>query len=160
MDTFQGHYKDGTNGTHDLRFFSGLYLLFRLAVYASTAVTYQTDSYAYATAIVTTAALSVALAQPYKKRKYCAIDSLLLTTIALLYVTLLPLSFTKPVKFQAGLTMINSILIPIPLLYIPTIIVLWMYKHLSQCILTAYQHLMKQVCNIKQKINKRGYEEV
>ena len=29
VDVFQGHYKNGTNGTHDLRFFSGIYLLLR-----------------------------------------------------------------------------------------------------------------------------------
>ena len=38
MDTFQGHYKNGTNGTRDLRFFSGLNLLLRVVVYGSTVV--------------------------------------------------------------------------------------------------------------------------
>ena len=31
LDTFQGHYKDGTNGTYDWRFLAGLYLTLRIA---------------------------------------------------------------------------------------------------------------------------------
>ena len=46
MDAFQGHYKNGTNGTRDLRFFSGLYLLLRHVLYASTVLTYQISSFA------------------------------------------------------------------------------------------------------------------
>ena len=30
LDTFQGYYKDGTKGTYDWRFLSGLYLIFRI----------------------------------------------------------------------------------------------------------------------------------
>ena len=61
MDTFQGHYKNGTNATHDLRYFYGLYLLLRVVVYASTVVTYQLSSYSYTTAIIAVLAVSVAL---------------------------------------------------------------------------------------------------
>ena len=32
MDTFQGHYKDGTNGTYDWRFLAGLYPLLRVFI--------------------------------------------------------------------------------------------------------------------------------
>ena len=32
MDAFQGHYKDGTNGTYDLRFMAGLYLILRIVI--------------------------------------------------------------------------------------------------------------------------------
>ena len=32
MDTFQGHYKDGTNGTYDWRFMAGLYFLLRIGM--------------------------------------------------------------------------------------------------------------------------------
>ena len=32
MDAFQGHYKDGTNGTYDLRFLAGLYLILRIII--------------------------------------------------------------------------------------------------------------------------------
>ena len=90
MDTFQGHYKNGTNATRDLRFFSGLYLLLRVVVYTSTVVTYQIASNAYTTVIIAVLALSVALARPYKKYIYNVIDTILLTTAALLYVTFTP----------------------------------------------------------------------
>ena len=93
MDTFQGHYKDGTNGTRDLRFFSGLYLLLRVVVYTSIVVTYQIASYAYTTNVIVVAAVSVALAQPYKNYYYNFIDASLLILLTMLYVTLLPMVF-------------------------------------------------------------------
>ena len=30
MDSFQGHYKNGTNNTRDYRYFAGMYLLIRI----------------------------------------------------------------------------------------------------------------------------------
>ena len=121
MDIFQGHYKNGTNGTRDLRFFSGLYLLLRGVVYASTVVAFQISSYAYTTVVITTLAVSVALAQPYKKQKYNIIDTILLTTTALLYVTLVPLISLKPIRLQRGLSVANYILGAIIILYLPTV---------------------------------------
>ena len=32
MDAFQGYYKDGTNGTYNLRFLAGLYLILRIII--------------------------------------------------------------------------------------------------------------------------------
>ena len=91
IDTFQGHYKNGTNDTRDLRFFSGLNLLLRVVVYASTVVNYQIDSFAYSTITIAVLAVSVALARPYKKNIYNIIDTVFLTNTVLLYVTLVPL---------------------------------------------------------------------
>ena len=84
MDTFQGHYKNGTNGTRDLRFFSGLYLLLRVVVYASTVLSYQFGSYAYTTVIIAVLSVSVALARPCKEYIHNVIDSCFLIVTALL----------------------------------------------------------------------------
>ena len=35
MDTFQGGFKDGTNGTRDCRYFAAVYLIVRVALYIS-----------------------------------------------------------------------------------------------------------------------------
>ena len=104
MDTFQGHYKNGTNGTRDLRFFSGLYLLLRVVVYASTVLSFQFGSYAYTTVFIAVLSVSVALAQPYKEYIYNIIDSCFLIVTALLYVLLVPLAFGEAHKTQMSLS--------------------------------------------------------
>ena len=45
MDAIQGCYKDGTNGTHDLRFFSAVYWLARVVVFALCATYTRLDVY-------------------------------------------------------------------------------------------------------------------
>ena len=104
MDTFQGHYKNGTNGTRDLRFFSGLYLLLRVVVYASTVLSFQFGSYAYTTVFIAVLSVSVALARPYKEYIYNIIDSCFLIVTALLYVLLVPLAFGEAHKTQMSLS--------------------------------------------------------
>ena len=43
VDAFQGYYKDGTNGTPDWRYFSGLYLIFRILVVGAYALPHTTE---------------------------------------------------------------------------------------------------------------------
>ena len=121
MDTFQGHFKNGANGTRDLRYFSGFLLLLRVLVYVSLVGTYTTISFSYTTAILATSAVVVALFQPYKNKLYNIADTILLITTALLYTTLAPLTFMKPKRQRRGLTTINSILLAIIILYFPVI---------------------------------------
>ena len=114
MDTFQGHYKDGTNGTRDLRFFSGLYLLLRVVVYTSTVVTYQIASYAYTTSVIVVAVVSVVLAQPYKKNIYNRVDTCLLLNTTVLYLVFVPTAYHLPHRIENGLipiTVISSAII-------------------------------------------------
>ena len=143
MDVFQGHYKDGTNGTRDLRFFSGLYLLLRVIVYASTVLTYQIASYAYTTVIIAGLAISVALARPYKKHIYNVIDTCFLAVTHLLFVTLTPLSFGSFGKIEEGSTLINLLLLFIPLLYMTLLIVWWLkpWRAVIKCWPTLCQKL-------------------
>ena len=126
MDTFQGHYKNGTNGTRDFRFFSGLYLLLRIAVYASTMVTYQIGSAVYTSIIIYVLAFSVALAQPHKKHRYNAIESLFLAISALFFMTVGPEGFGEPDRIERALSSFNVVLILIPFLYITLLLFYWL----------------------------------
>ena len=135
MDTFQGHYKDGTNGTRDLRFFSGLYLLLRVVVYTSTVVTYQITSYAYTTNVIAVAAISVALAQPYKNYYYNFIDASLLILLNMLCATLLPIVFYHPHTTEIFLTPMYVVIILLFLIYIIVQFFYWLrfWRFLSHC---------------------------
>ena len=124
MDTFQGHFKDGTSGTRDLRFFSGLYLLLRVFVYGSTLLNYEITSYAYTAAIISVLAISVALVRPYKKFIYNVIDAGFLTITQLMYVSLFQTSFGHVGRLDRGLTAISASLGASVLLYF-ALLVAW-----------------------------------
>ena len=152
MDSFQGHFRiEG----HDCRYFSAVYLLLRIFVYMFIALTYETVSFAYTTAIIATVALSVALIQPYRKYIHSIVDAVLLTTTALLYTTLAPLPFLKPVKLQVGLSVINALLLAIIIFYLPTVGGLlscrFIYKKLQQ-------RNWKFPC--MELMHRRGYERL
>ena len=143
MDTFQGHYKNGTNGSRDLRFFSGLYLLLRIVVYASTVLMYQIASCAYTTVVIAGLAISVALARPYKRHIYNVIDTCFLTVTHMLFVTLIPLGFGTFGRIEDGSVFINSLLLIIPFLYIAVLIVQWLkpWRVITKCWHTLQQKL-------------------
>ena len=84
MDTFQGHYKDGTNGTRDYRAASAIHLLvIFLIVWASAGRNRRPYLLGYMQPALVVVSLFYALARPY--RQYCAniIQSLLYALIAL-----------------------------------------------------------------------------
>ena len=76
VDAFQGHYKDGTNGTPDWRYFSGLYLVFRILAIATHTVPTTLYSVAYRVTCYSSASLFFGLLQPYKEKWINYIDSI------------------------------------------------------------------------------------
>ena len=88
LDTFQGHYKDGTNGTYDWRFLAGLYPLLRFMIVYKVhqhkfldpnASPFQMPYYFIVTVIV-------AFVRPYKRFLHNLTETLLL--ILVMYVML------------------------------------------------------------------------
>ena len=73
MDTFQGCYKDGTNGTRDCRYFVGLYLWLRIVLMGIYALTRTNFYYSSATVAVAVLGIFFAFFQPYKVAAHNAI---------------------------------------------------------------------------------------
>ena len=161
MDTFQGHYKNGTNGTRDLRFFSGLNLLLRVVVYGSTVLNYQIESYAYTTVIICVLAISVALTRPFKKYIHNVTESCFLIITAMLFVTLTPLGFGKFSRLDHGSIIINTIFLLIPLLYMAILIACWFksWRPIAQCWHTLCQKLRRDEQYLT-SINRVGYQSL
>ena len=67
MDTFQGSFKDGTNGTRDWRYFAAVYLIVRVALYISLGVSIVTFNISMITGVLLLFALLLVMFQPYKK---------------------------------------------------------------------------------------------
>ena len=81
MDTFQGSFKDGTNGTRDCRYFAAVYLIVRVALYVSLGVSIVTFSISMINGILLLFALLLVMFQPYKKSLYNKIDIFLIFTM-------------------------------------------------------------------------------
>ena len=68
VDAFQGYYKDGTNGTPDWRYFSGLYLIFRILAIAVSTLPSVNYSTVYRIVCFSSASLFFGLLQPYREK--------------------------------------------------------------------------------------------
>ena len=82
MDTFQGYYKDGTNGTRDWRFLSGLYPLLLSFTLTALNQKYRYHNGHMASYFITCATFS--LVRPYKKLVHNLVEILLLHMIIVL----------------------------------------------------------------------------
>ena len=84
---FQGNYKDGTEGTYDYRFLSGVYLVFRIIIVMR--LNYTTPANGYyvylliAVLLFISASLFQTLVQPYKKRYMNVLESLIFALCSL-----------------------------------------------------------------------------
>ena len=88
VELFQGCYKDGTNGTYDLRFTASLYLFLRLSLVLSLTLCGFSDlagcNAIGALILLLGALLLIALTQPYKDNRMNKIDITLLATLVLI----------------------------------------------------------------------------
>ena len=115
FDSFQSCFKD------DYRFFSGLYLLYRVLILANLFMNYVGYSYIVLEIQLLLMLILHAMAQPYKQRRHNIIDSLLFIHMALINA-LTMFNFTE-VKSQYGIEQnitlvayLQSVLIVLPLL--------------------------------------------
>ena len=74
MNSFQGCFKDGTNGTKDCRWFSAIYLLLRLALHIGFIVCNNFFSTFVLTVVLLGMIVLLATIQPYKEQKYTKVD--------------------------------------------------------------------------------------
>ena len=70
MDTFQGYYKDGTNGTKDCRCFAAMFLILRILVNLSLVITIIAFSNALVIIVILLQMFLLSIFQPYKDKRY------------------------------------------------------------------------------------------
>ena len=153
MDSFQGHYKNGTNDTHDFRYFSALYLLLRALVYVSSMLAYQILSYAFTTIVLICFTIILSLAQPYKSYSYTLNDAFYLTAILLLYITLMPLSFYQEKSFFSIINFVLCFTIFSVLFFQwmkPHKLVMWFSTRVLRKMKSSSQHFLPLYSNVQQ----------
>ena len=102
VDLFQGCYKDGTNGTYDLRFTASLYLIATVVIMICfSGCNYTMHGNCKAMSVFTWTLLLLlffALVKPYKNQVMNVLDSLLLASLAVINLLLVSTSHTFEYK--------------------------------------------------------------
>ena len=97
LDTYQGYYKDGTEGTRDCRWFSCIYLIVRILLFAAFSFVKYTSFYLFATFICLFVTLLHVVVNPYKTKysKYNKIHSLLTLNMAIFFMAVVCIDVTS-----------------------------------------------------------------
>ena len=138
MDAFQGCYKDGTDGTHDCRYFAAVYPLFRIILFLVYAATLSTLFYAIGTVILLLTAILLVIVQPYKKKfaSYNTTDTVLILLFAAIPASVIcsNVSQMTSLKFAEMSVIIVLLTTTLPLFYLFVVIIHWLYIsiHLSR----------------------------
>ena len=154
MDAFQGCYKDGTNGTRDCRYFAALYLLVRIAMYVG--ITALPASYRggfydlIAIVILLVFVISISKFQPYKSPSYNLIDSILLSSVIMAYVTLMfhALTASNSLGLRSPVNVILDTSLLIPLFYAVGLLLyrVLVSKRWSQTAIQKFKTLLSRCC--------------
>ena len=87
LNVFHNCFKDGTDGTHDLRFFASLYFLLRvLIVSANFIAPFWAAQYIMQQIVCTIGILLFGALQPYKKTVYNLLDAFIFSLLAIINV--------------------------------------------------------------------------
>ena len=84
MDTFQGSFKNGTNGTRDCRYFAAVYLMSRVVLYLSLGISIITFTTSMMNGVLLVIIVLLAFFRPYKESLYNKLDICLMVTFMVL----------------------------------------------------------------------------
>ena len=120
VDAFQGSYKDGTNGTSDRRFFSGLYFVFRIVLIIIFGVATVSLQYLLTILVLIIAIVLFVLLQPYKDEFYNKFDTVIFVIMVIIYFLNFYNTYMNKVSGQADISIwaITFVLFLSPLLFI------------------------------------------
>ena len=132
LDSFQGCYKDGTEGTRDCRFFSSLYLIIRISLFVVYGVVKDGTFYPIAAAFLLLLTALIFVFQPFKTKfkVYNTIHALLILILALWCVVVTCMD-TEPIRtsFITKFSLALSAVIPtLPSFYIVFLLLKWLYS--------------------------------
>ena len=148
MDSFQGCFKNGTNGTKDCRYFSALYLVTRLAIHLAFIVTNNTFSTFFQTVILLSMIALLACFQPYKKQLYTKLD---IVFIGILCVALNSAWEIHGKSYHALSSLIDRqymLLAPVPVIY-PLCLILHYILKRSASLRAKWKDKLRKTCCFK-----------
>ena len=144
MDTLLGIYRDGTNGGYDCRFFVVVYPVSRIAIMAMFAITLNSFGFVLIAVVTSFTAMLVAVIKPYKSAAYNTVDTILVTTLALVYAGLAAYFLGDGMSSEQQQTFSRILLglaVPFPFFYVCGLVV---YKIYTACKLRHKNRRMLQ----------------
>ena len=134
-DTFNGYYKNGTEGTRDYRYFAGLYLVFRILPFL---IVLRISLYTWVLIIVLYALVSLLFAflRPYKDNWINIWDSVVFASFNFSLFWVMYAQYVARLPFE-----VVGAISPVPLIYIIVFVVYKYRSILQQCcvFLKAYR---------------------
>ena len=131
VDTFQGCYKDGTQGTRDCRWFAGLYLSIRLVLYVVYSLTLGAIFFPLCAIILLLLIILVIIVQPYKPQKasHAKINAVFFTLYTMIYLCFCggDMAGTKSPQFIAVFYTLAVLVALIPLICMLVFFCYWVY---------------------------------
>ncbi len=128
MDAFMGHFKDGTNGSRDCRYFAGIYFLLQLFCHIAYAFTLSGYYYVLSAVFFISTAIAMTIFQPYRSRTYNIISIALLLSVGLFSISIISFSiggYTRNTFIVKLASFMVFILALVPLLYIAGLVIYW-----------------------------------
>ena len=155
FDSFQGCYKD------KLRFFSGLYFIYRVAILL--AFTYSGLTYYVITLFLVLVMLGThSIAQPYKQREHNVIDGLIFLNLAIINGIVVVLKLSMTTEFAHSIKNNTNFIthVQVAFAYLPIVILfLSTLKHVLIKILSNYKQMDNKINHLKSLI-KEGQNNV
>ena len=134
MDAFQGYYKNGTDGTRDCRYFAALYLMVRafyFIVFAVTLSSFVVMGCFIIGVIFTLFAILFTVVQPYRTPNYNVVDTLLITTVALIYFCIVSRTLVDQYVPHSSLNTLVYVMLGVfllvPFIYMTVVILYWLF---------------------------------
>ena len=160
VETFQGCYKDGTNGTRDCRYFAGVYFVLRIIAVMISFTTVSSAIIGSALLYWCTAVL-FALVQPYKNHLYNVVDAIIFALMGTIY-TLIRLIISNILltgHSSTSLLILIDVLYSLPLLYLVLFTVCWLLNRKTGCIQKLKSHeLLRYFFQDQEKFEREDFD--
>ena len=158
MDTFQGCYKNRTDGSYDRRWFSAVYLISRIAFHVIGAITHEMLPLSvYLTFLLILTAIVTVVVRPYKSCKHNRVDVMLFLILTLIPLMIVSIRASRSNSYAEQMLIIIVPAVLAPLVYIVVISLHWIVirKKVPQRMLHRVWMLLP--CTIAQR--QRRFEE-
>ena len=138
LDSYQGYYKDGTEGTRDCRCFSSLYLFARIALITVYGFIKNVYFYPFASILLLFIVALIVVCQPFKPQfsVYNTIHALLFLNLSTSLASVTCIQIKESYLIKLTLTLIG-ITASLPFLYITYLILKWIFlqKLVQKCLM-------------------------
>ena len=153
MDVFQGNFKDGTNGSRDYRFFSGIFFLMQFILAAIFFIVNSIYSILLFGTVITMLGLSVGILHPQRTRVHYVLDCTVLTLLSLLFFSLTGFFLGPHNSIASQISRYFGFLsLLLPLIYITCLVCYWTVakKRMPQRLSSFLARKARRVCCARQ----------